>query len=447
MNIFRAPAELIMKPEIFLKTLTDNWPVLSMIWSRHEGRVFSESDLFRAIRANTGFDQQLPATVANRLVSAGVLTENKRGGRGFLFNNHLTPFIQFILEEQKLGLIAEITANTDTLHAHLDRIRMALLDGKRSDFFAQCCEMEDRFYVLQRLVDQNTKAIYKLVDDAKQADRNLGVAARYAKVIRAWDDYVTPALQMKSPGQPFSLVMTQATREFQNWLEDYTMSVLSADDARAQLESVQFRMLDFREVLDKSVDQMSRNLGPLVNQARINTQISQGAALAFRHLSKSTLSPQVAQQLKLPGRVRATRRADPLILLEFHARLMSADRPDQTRTVNLDEATVNRQNRIRSTTVSEMVHWLKAERPVEDTMLTLRTKFPLAEVENLCQALHVLSHDENLRRYLVTRDDMVSYDFEDLSILMNRRSLTTKPQQKTNPFFVEEVTIISKKAS
>ncbi|MBD8615195.1 hypothetical protein IFT69_15990 [Pseudomonas putida] len=436
-----------MKPEIFLKTLTDTWPVLSMIWSRHEGRVFSESDLFRAIRANAGFDQQLPATLANRLVSTGVLTENKRGGRGFLFNNHLTPFIQFILEEQKLGLIAEITANTDTLHAHLDRIRLALLDGKRGDFFAQCCEMEDRFYVLQRLVDQNTKAIYKLVDDAKQANRNLGVAERYAKVIRAWDDYVTPALQMKSPGQPFSLVMSQATREFQSWLEDYSMSVLSSDDARAQLESVQFRMLDFREVLDKSVDLMSRTLGPLVNQARINTQISQGAALAFRHLSKSTLSPQVSQQLKLPGRVRATRRADPLTLLEFHARLMSVDRPEEQRTVNLDEATVNRKSRTRSTTVSEMVHWLKAQRPVNDTMKALRAQFPLADVDNLCQALHVISHDDNLRRFLMTCDEMVSYEFEELTIVMNRRSLTSKAQKKPNPFFVEEITFIPHKAS
>lgn len=436
-----------MKPEIFLKTLTDTWPILSLIWSRHEGRVFSEADLFRAIRANAGFDQQLPTTLAGRLVSAGVLTENKRGGRGFLFNNHLTPFIQFILEEQKLGLIAEITANTDTLHDHLDRIRIALLDGKRSDFFTQCCEMEDRFYVLQRLVDQNTKAIYKLADDAKQADRNLGVAQRYAKVIRAWDDYVTPALQMKSPGQPFSLVMSQATREFQNWLEDFSLSVLSSDDARAQLESVQFRMLDFREALDKSVDLMSRNLGPLVNQARINTQISQGAALAFRHLSKSTLSPQVAQKLKLPGRMRATRRADQLMLLEFHASLMSMKQPDEQQIVKLDEAIINRRTRVPSTSVNEIVHWLKAQRPVEDVMLALRGQFPLVEADSLCQALHVLSHDDNLRRYLITRDDFVSYEFDDLTIMMNRRSLTANPQPKQNPFYVEEVTFIPQKAS
>lgn len=422
-----------MKPEQFLRTLTDQWSIISTLWAGHESRTFAEGDLYRIIRDVGGTQPVLASTVASKLVSCGILVENRRGGRGYAFNTHLVPFIQFLLEEQRLGLLAEITVNTDTLRGHLNDIREALMDGRRTSFFQKCQEMEARFHTLQRLVDQNTHAIYRLVDQAKQADRNLPVRERYAKVIQAWDEYVRPALEMKSPGQPFTVMIMQITREFQAWAEDTTLSVLMSDDARRQLESVHFRMLDFRELLDRSIDIMSRHLTPLINKARINTLISQGAAIAFRQLARSNWQ-EGDLDLRLPAKVRLTRRADSNVLLEFYADLMGQVVKEEQEVIPASARVDAATRRAKRENVVEMIYWIKSHRPADDVFLALRGQYPQASAHALCRVLSSLSRDTATRAYIVRHAERCTYEFEDITIIMHRRSFDLTPTQKIAPY-------------
>ena len=422
-----------MKPELYLKTLSDQWPVVSTLWASHESRTFSQGELYRVARDVGGAQQIAASAIAAKLVSCAILVENKRGGQGYSFNTHLVPFIQFLLDEQKLGLLAEITANTDTLRDHLDQIRIALFEGRRTGFFQKCQEMESRFHTLQRLVDQNTRAIYHLVDEAKQADRSQPIKERYAKVITAWDSYVRPALEMKSPGQPFTTLITQITREFQAWLEDATLSVLMADDARHQLESVHFRMLDFRELLDRSIDIMSRKLTPLIQQARINTQISQGASIAFRSLAK-TGSIAGEHDLKLPAKVRLVRRADSNALLEFYSSFMDAVVTEEAESLPVGLKVEAAARKARRETVADMIHWIKTARPVDDICQTLKDQYPQATAQSICKALGALSRDPATRTYVMRHDDRQEYHFENLTVIMMRRSFNLASSHKIAPY-------------
>lgn len=433
-----------MKPEYYLKTLSDQWPVVSTLWASHQSRTFTQGDLYRVVRDVGGAQQIAASTIAAKLVSCAILVENKRGGQGYSFNTHLVPFIQFLLDEQKLGLLAEITANTDTLRGHLDGIRTVLFEGRRTSFFQKCQEMESRFHTLQRLVDQNTKAIYNLVDEAKQADRTQPIKERYAKVIDAWDSYVRPALEMKSPGQPFTLLITQITREFQAWLEDSTLSVLMADDARLQLESVQFRMLDFRELLDRSIDIMSRRLTPLIQQARINTVISQGASIAFRTLAK-TGGLEDGLDLRLPAKVRLVRRADSDALLEFYATFMEATVEQEVESLPSGLKMDASARKPRRETVSDMLHWIRAARPVEDIFQALQDRYPEATAQSICKALGALSRDPSTRSYVVRHLDRHEYDFKSgITVIMMRRSFDLEAKPKIAPFISDADVLLSR---
>jgi hypothetical protein len=422
-----------MKPELYLKTLSDQWPVVSTLWANHQSRTFSQGDLYRVARDVSGAQQVAASTIVAKLIDCAILVENKRGGQGYSFASHLCPFIEYLLEEQKLGLLAEITANTDTLRGHLDDVRAALIEGRRTGFFQKCQEMESRFHTLQRLVDQNTKAIYNLVDEAKQADRNLPIKDRYAKVIGAWDSYVRPALEMKSPGQPFTTMITQITREFQSWLEDATLSVLMADDARHQLESVHFRMLDFRELLDRSIDIMSRKLTPLIQQARINTLISQGASIAFRSLAK-TGDLEGDNDLRLPARVRRVRRADSDVLMEFYSAFMGTVVKEETEALPQGLKVEAATRKARRETVADMIHWIKTARPVQDICLALRGQYPDATAQSVCKVLGALSRDPTTRNYVARHDDQKSYPFEKVTIIMMRRSFDLALKPRISPY-------------
>jgi hypothetical protein len=238
---------------------------------------------------------------------------------------------------------------------------------------------------------------------------------------------------MKSPGQPFTTIITQITREFQAWLEDSSLSVLMAEDARNQLESVHFRMLDFREILDRSIDIMSRKLTPLIQQARINTQISQGASIAFRSLAKSG-GLDDDNDLRLPARVRLVRRADSDVLMEFYASFMGMVVKEAVESLPVGLMVEAATRKIRRETVADMIHWIKTARPAEDSCQTLMDKYPMATAQSVCKALSALSRDPSTRSYVTRHNDRRAYVFDGITVTMMRRSFNLAPQCKISPY-------------
>lgn len=236
-----------MKPRSFIRALGDCWDIVSTIWSRYETRTLTERELLHIVRPFTIGTDQPEQVAVKRMVDIGILSEFSRGGQGYSLNLQIVPFVQFLLDEQSLGLIEEISANANRLEGHLEELAAALLSGRRTGFFAKSQEMQSRFQTLRRMVESNTRAIYALVDKAKRSDQSQPLAERYEQVIKAWDEYVTPALQMKSMGGPFDLSLMRIKRTLQEWQQDPALHLLSMDDARYEIDSILFRMLDFRE--------------------------------------------------------------------------------------------------------------------------------------------------------------------------------------------------------
>ncbi len=413
-----------MKPQAFLRTLEEHWPLVGAIWDKFEARAFPEADLYRL--SLSFYDQSLVHGVIRKLMLVGILVEFKRGGSGYQFNTQVTPFIQFLLNEQNLGLLGEISLNANQLLVHLEAIQTALLDGRRGDYFDHCGEMQARFSSLGRMCEQNRLAIFRLADHAKQADINIPLAQRYAKVLRAWDEYITPALNMRAPGDPFDLVMRRIMRDIQTWLGDEGMHLLSHDDARYELEVIQYRLLDFKEVLERSINDMALCLSPLVRHVRVNTQVARGAALCFRALARYNGSLDAEHDLRLPAKKRFLRKPDEDSLSMFYAEFMTLEVVEQRdvleRTHSLSAVT----ERQRRTNVPQMVKWLHSNRPVADMVKSLHDTFPEADAVSILTAINHLILNEGTRRKVKRHDDAHDYLFEDQRIHMHRRSFETQ---------------------
>lgn len=412
-----------MKPQAFLRTLEEHWPLVGAIWDKFEARAFPEADLYRL--SLSFYDQALVHGVIRKLLLVGILVEFKRGGSGYQFNTQVTPIIQFLLNEQNLGLIGEISLNANQLLVHLEGIQAALIDGRRGDYFDQCGEMQARFSSLSRMCEQNRTAIFRLADHAKQADINIPLAQRYAKVLRAWDEYITPALNMRAPGDPFDLVMRRIMRDIQTWLSDEGMHLLSHDDARYELEVIQYRLLDFKEVLERSINDMALCLSPLVRHVRVNTQVARGAALCFRALAQYNGSLDDEHDLRLPAKKRFLRKPDEDSLSSFYAEFMSIEVVEQRDVLETTHSISAVSERKRRANVPQMVKWLHGNRPVTDMVNGLHETFPEADAVSILTAINHLILNEGTRRKVVRHADAHSYLFEDQRIRMNRRSFET----------------------
>ncbi len=413
-----------MKPQAFLRTLDEHWSLVGAIWDKFESRAFAEADLFRLCLSF--YDQALAHGVIRKLTLVGVLVEFKRGGSGYQFNTQVTPFIQFLLNEQNLGLLGEISLNANQLLVHLTKIEEALREGRRTEYFDQCGEMQSRFSGLSRMCEQNRQAIFRLADQAKQADIAIPLSQRYAKVLSAWDEYITPALNMRAPGDPFDQVMRRIMREIQNWLLDDGIHLLSHDDARYELEVIQYRLLDFKEVLERSVNDMALHLSPLVRHVRVNTHTARGAALCFRALAQYNGKLPDEHDLRLPAKKRYLRKPNEDSLSVFYAEFMNIEVRQPADRLETEHSLDAVSERKRRANVPQMVKWLHQNRPVADMVSALQSVFPEAEAVALLTAINHLILNEGTRRKVVRHADQQCYHFDDHDIRMNRRSFETK---------------------
>lgn len=421
-----------MKPHIVLRFLSDNWLYVHAIWASFESRTFTENDLMRVLRPLLGPNDVVQEKISS-FVDRLVLSEFRRGGRGYSLNTQLTPFIQHLLNEQRLGLVAEISINADELKVHLSNIEEAINAGRRTGFFSHAQAMQDRFQSLNRMVESNTKAIYRLVDEAKQAGQTIPLIERYEKVIAAWDQYVTPVLQMKSLDQPFDQIMTMVRRSIQNWMADPGIHLLSTEDARYELENVLYLMLDFRERLDRSVDIMTKHLSPLVQRARVSTALAQGAALSFRDITKPNSELAKLPALQLPDKNRQVRKPDEDSLMTFHSELVNYTGKPAAISVEVSTSLSSRKAKEQRDDIIHMLSWIKRQKPVSDIVAALMEAYPRARPASVTKVLSKLSSEAKIRSLIKVNADQQIYTFEHMKITMNRRSLETEPVARPTP--------------
>lgn len=421
-----------MKPQRFLRFLSDNWLYVQAIWSSFESRTISEHDLMRVVRPLLGPNDVVQEKISS-FVDMAVLSEFKRGGRGYSINTQVVPTIQFLLNEQRLGLVAEISINADHLKVHLGDIQEAINAGRRTGFFSHAQAMQDRFQSLNRMVDSNTKAIYRMVDEAKQAGQSIPLLERYEKVISAWDQYVTPVLQMKLLDQPFDQTMTMVRRSIQNWMADPGIHLLSTEDTRFELDNILYLMLDFRERLDRSVDIMTKHLSPLVQRARVSTALAQGAALSFRDITRPNGDLARSTALQLPDKNRQVRKPDEDSLMTFHSELMSFDGKPASVSVEVATSLSSRKAREQRDDIIHMLAWVKRQKPVSDIVGALVEAYPKARPSSVIKVLSKLSSEAKTRSLLKVNAEQKTYLFEQMKVTMNRRSLEVEPVARPVP--------------
>lgn len=406
--------------------MSTNWIYIQHIWSSFESRTISESELMRVIRPLLGPGEVVHEKIQS-FVDYAVLSEFRRGGRGYSINSQLVPTIQYLLNEQRLGLAAELSVNADQLKVHLAEVEAAINNGRRTGFFKQSQAMQERFQSLNRMVESNTKAIYRMVDEAKQAGQSIPLTERYESVIAAWDEYVTPILQMKSLDQPFDQIMTMVRRSIQNWLADPGIHLLSTDDTRFELDNILYLMLDFRERLDRSVDVMSKHLCPLVQKARISTQLAQGAALSFRDITGPDSELAKSSSLQLPDKNRQVRKPDQDSLMTFYGELINYAGEPAAVSVEVTTSMSARKAKEERDDILHMLRWIKRQKPVKDVVRALMDAYPTARPSSVTMVLGKLSVEESLRKHIKVNPDRQEYLFSNLKMTMNRRSLELDP--------------------
>ncbi|WP_062816865.1 hypothetical protein [Alcanivorax sp. NBRC 102024] len=418
-----------MNPQQILRNLADYWPIIAELYKENADGIIIEASLLKVIRAVAPPTSKKDKTAREMVVDleqSRILEHRPRGQQGWEWEPGVLQMVEYLIQEQQLGLVGNIKAGIEAMDLHREKLEQAI-EAENLEGFRHYLQSIDRhFRNLTQEIRGSRQAVYRLAEKAKTQDKDLPIRERYARVLDAWDEFVTPLNQMARPGELFDRAQSVLESNMRSWQQSRSIRILVQDAERDMLHGVVYRLLDFRDALPQVLADMERILYPLVKQARLNTNITRGANLALKALEPSIQSKSSANQkvidwglaIKSGNKDSRPDRSDALVAFLFN---LDPSKPRvENRLPSLEERSESRARKV--VPVQKILRKLGAAGPVDDVMAWIQEHFPEANLVEALSATMKIRHDPRLQDREIT-GDREHYIFGHRVIGMTRRGL------------------------
>lgn len=271
-----------------LNTLTELWPVLETLIKRYKMGDFSIKEVQSIVKQH--FPHYSGAQIykeTNRLLNQDILVPLAKSSQ-LEINRAISDFAAYLLQDESLGVAAEIHVLVEDLQRLSTKLAQAVDDADYMDISRYSRIMDERVRKIVKLYRHNENAIYNLVEQAKSDASHLSLAKRYKAVIEAFDEYIEPMLAMLDINGPFQLCFDAIEQGLSTHL--YTLKQSGRDSASIRmLEQLRTRILDMHQVGQQSLRHSADILMPLREELRQNTLITRQAAKVLAHIRKRGL--------------------------------------------------------------------------------------------------------------------------------------------------------------
>ncbi|MFK4132197.1 hypothetical protein ACI2KR_07880 [Pseudomonas luteola] len=419
-----------MKPESFTRLLHENWKLISSIYSEVKDQPFHESLCFKILKNldPVTFTFEQGYKTIETLKKEGLLESVPRSDREFEFFHPLLPFIESLLEEQKLSLHSELIVRIEALNSLKTKLEQSILNRDISSYHNTCNEMDRLLRNLKSQVDDSISAVNRLVEEAKLYPKTMSLKTRYSKTLDAWDHFVRPVLDMCNPGTPFSTTLAAIENSLLLWIDEQHYGFLSLESDLKRLEVLHGRMLDFQSALAHAITNMGKQIYPIVHMVRLNTQVTRGATLALRKLEHNSPKSWIKEIEAGLTKAKPPTRHGSAATIESFIRVVidNADREDdipEISTTDFDSLKANRDNRA-SITAYEIVRDVRKKLPVYNILSFIHTLYPNIDLKTLVTSYTKLARTEGF--YVFREDESVELTFDNRILAFRNRHILRK---------------------
>ncbi|WP_105213573.1 hypothetical protein [Pseudoalteromonas sp. T1lg22] len=260
-----------------LNTLTELWPVLETLMKRFKMGDFSIKEVQSIIKQH--FPHYSGAQIykeTNRLLSQDILVPLAKSSQ-LEINRAVSDFAAYLLQDESLGVAAEIHVLVDDLERLSAKLTKAVGDDDYGDISRYTRIMDERVRKIVKLYQHNENAIYNLVEQAKANGSSMSLSKRYKAVIEAFDEYIEPMLEMLDISGAFQICFDTIELSLTEHLLHLKQSGRDANTIR-MLEQLRTRILDMHHIGRESLRQSADMLMPLREELRQNTLVTRQAA-------------------------------------------------------------------------------------------------------------------------------------------------------------------------
>ncbi len=286
-----------MQPKAYLTLLSNEWKLMVELFESSKNGPIDYGTLLILIdahkRPHVETDQ-----LFKHLLNHGILGQPLSGETLYQLGGLAETIISQLLKEHRLGLSDSIQAHIAQLDKLSQRLLQATINHNPDAMTSGAKKLWQHTQDIKHQIYNNLQAIRNIVAEAKKQEVTKSLRQRYADVIDAWEQYITPMGEMIEVRGAFDSIIDSATGRM-------SQAISSLDSAGALISEVSnlryvHQMLnDMRRYILQNFQIARDILKPLYEVARLNSKVTRGVSIVIDDLQKGKIK-DVWQKATLP---------------------------------------------------------------------------------------------------------------------------------------------------
>ncbi|MEJ1353385.1 MAG: hypothetical protein RPU34_05290 [Candidatus Sedimenticola sp. (ex Thyasira tokunagai)] len=276
-----------MEPRAFLNLLSKEWALVVEVFDACKSGPIDHGSLLQLIDT-----QKRPKTdtysLFEHLIDLGIFGKPLSGETLYQLGGLAETIISQLLQEHRLGLSENIQAHITHLDELSQRLLHATTEHDAHAISSGAKKLWQHTQDIKHQIDNNLQAISNIVAEAKKQETNKPLRQRYADVIDAWEQYITPMGEMIEAHGAFDTIIDSAIGRM-------SQAINNLDSAGALISEISnirsvFQMLnDMRWNILRNFQVARDVLKPLYEVARLNSKVTRGASIVLDNLQKGRI--------------------------------------------------------------------------------------------------------------------------------------------------------------
>ena len=124
-----------MNPQQILRNLADYWPIIAELYKENADGIIIEASLLKVIRsvaAPTSKKDKTAREMVADLEQSRILEHRPRGQQGWEWEPGVLQMVEYLIQEQQLGLVGNIKAGIEAMDLHREKLEQAI-EAERSE--------------------------------------------------------------------------------------------------------------------------------------------------------------------------------------------------------------------------------------------------------------------------------------------------------------------------
>ena len=283
-------------PQNFFRFAANNYSLLVDLFYRREG--VNDVDLFALIKRHRSEEDPTVYHVADQLLKLGFLETVPDATATYEMTRQVQNLLGFLLREHRLTSVTVIQAYLKDLDQLGEELRDAINADKGNQAARALVEISDMIERIRQDSRANREAIINEVMSAKANPEQMPVKERFEKILRLWTRYLEPLRDLIDVRKAMDNTLDGLERLIRAGIKAFALDgALSRELARARA-----RLLRLRRTMASDFRESMREIEPLYQALRRESELVRGASRALEIIRKSGVNGlKLTERMALPA--------------------------------------------------------------------------------------------------------------------------------------------------